>query len=288
MHKAKPNKEVIHRIGEILRVTRKHIGLNQTAVAPQLGLDQSALSRVESGKQMLTASQWIAFCHLAGISPESADLGYIELNRPESAVRLPLRYGFEKHSKVRSLIPMLDFAKATLGERGYAAFLESADLDEDFFINLNAAINFNFVLDLSETLIKKTSMAPRDAANIARTASLPTSHGSVHYFLDYLASDPLELISGFVKHSDKYNGNFRYEVVDSTKISVDVSVTPLAHMKAFAHENLSALADFLGHYELGYFLNLGSYGGNSPLKGSILENHFKGARRSLYRLKTVA
>ncbi len=49
-------------IGEIVRDIRKHRNLNQTEVCKAIGLDQSALSRVESGKQQLTAAQWVLFC----------------------------------------------------------------------------------------------------------------------------------------------------------------------------------------------------------------------------------
>ena len=160
----------IQRIGQLLQATRKHLGLDQTAVAPQLGLDQSALSRVESGKQMLTATQWFTFCNLAGISPDALTFGLIELDRPESAIRLPTRYAFEKRSKVRSLLPMWT-SRATLGERGFNSFLEDRKIDPEFFINLNAEINFNFTLDLAEALVKKTGMNSKDAESITRTAA---------------------------------------------------------------------------------------------------------------------
>lgn len=59
--------------------------MNQTALAPQLGLDQSALSRVESGKQQLTTTQWVLLCELTG--------------REERLAALTRRYG--------TMVPML-------------------------------------------------------------------------------------------------------------------------------------------------------------------------------------
>jgi hypothetical protein len=288
MKKALPNHDTILRLGDVLRSARKHLGWNQTEAAPRLGLNQSTLSRVEVGKQMLTAVQWFTFCKQAGITPESAALGYFEMSRPESAMRLPSRYTFEKHSKVRSLIPMLRYAEATLGETGFNNFLKTAQVDPDFFLNLNASINFNFTLDLIGALILKASLTEKDADSVTRTAAEPSSHGSLHHLFDSLASNPLELISGFVQQSQKYGDNFRYEIVGTGRSKIDVSVTPLPHMKSFAYEEFAALGKFLVHYEKGFFQNLGAYGGHRPLKGSILESHYDGAPRSVYRLKISA
>lgn len=290
MKKAEPDRMLIQKIGQILQATRKHLGLNQTAVAPQLGLDQSALSRVESGKQMLTATQWFTFCGLAGISPDSLTFGLIELDRPESAIRLPARYAFEKHSKVRSLLPMLDFARATLGERGFNSFLEDRKIDPEFFINLNAAINFNFTLDLAEALIKKTGMSSKDAENVTRTAAQASAHGSLHHYYDCIYSNPINLISGYVDHASRYATNFQYQVVDAGKNHIDVAVTPLPHMKEFNYRDNAVLGDFLAHYDRGFFQNLSTYGGQKPLKVMLVENLYKdkGLDRCLYRMKSGA
>jgi transcriptional regulator with XRE-family HTH domain len=53
-------------IGLIVRQARKDSKLNQTQICKALGLDQSAFSRVENGKQMLSAAQWVLFCQAVG------------------------------------------------------------------------------------------------------------------------------------------------------------------------------------------------------------------------------
>jgi transcriptional regulator with XRE-family HTH domain len=285
--KAEPDRILVLRIGKLLQATRKHLGLNQTAVAPQLGLDQSALSRVESGKQMLTATQWFTFCSLAGISPDALTFGVIELDRPESAIRLPARYAFEKRSKVRSLLPMLEYARNSLGERGFNAFLEDHKLDTDFFVNLNAEINFNFTLDLAEALVKKTGMSPKDAELITRTAGEASAHGALHHYYDYIFSNQINLISGYVENASRYGSNFKYEVVEIGKSQIDVAVTPLAHMREFNYRENQALGDFFAHYDKGFFQNFSAYGGQKPLKVTVLENLYKGSTRCLYRMKAA-
>lgn len=55
-------KRLNHVIGAEVRRLRKESGLGQVEFAVELGLDQSALSRIESGKQVLTAPQWVLLC----------------------------------------------------------------------------------------------------------------------------------------------------------------------------------------------------------------------------------
>lgn len=51
-------------IGGIVRKERDQARLSQMDLCATLGIDQSALSRIESGKQQLTASQWVLFCEV--------------------------------------------------------------------------------------------------------------------------------------------------------------------------------------------------------------------------------
>lgn len=54
-------------IGGIVRDIRKERKIQQTVLCKALGLDQSALSRVENGRQVLTAAQWVLFCRTMGV-----------------------------------------------------------------------------------------------------------------------------------------------------------------------------------------------------------------------------
>lgn len=55
----------------LLRDVRKSHRYSQTELATYMKLDQSALSRIESGKQELSIEVWIRFCLMFGIDPES-------------------------------------------------------------------------------------------------------------------------------------------------------------------------------------------------------------------------
>lgn len=69
MHKSEMDPEITILIGRVIERDRRRRGYNQTALAPMIGLDQSALSRVESGKQQLTATQWFELCRIFDYDP---------------------------------------------------------------------------------------------------------------------------------------------------------------------------------------------------------------------------
>lgn len=58
-------------IGMVVKRARKLSKVNQSDLAGHLGLEQSALSRVETGRQQLTAAQW-AILHKRKILPPNA------------------------------------------------------------------------------------------------------------------------------------------------------------------------------------------------------------------------
>ncbi|MGK5084687.1 helix-turn-helix transcriptional regulator [Bdellovibrionota bacterium FG-1] len=275
-------------IGLLIEATRKHLGLNQTALAPQLGLDQSALSRVESGKQNLSAAQWFVFVGITGVSADAPKYGYIELAQPESAIPLPARYSFEKHTRVRSLLPLLHYARTHLGDRDFHSFLSERKLFFEYFINLNASINFNFTLDLAEVLLKKTGMKTTDIKNITQNVGQPNMHGSLHHYYDAIFSDQHQLINAFVGCAPGYASNFKLEVLDQSETHLDLAVTPLPHMAQFQYRDHPVLNDFLAFYDKGYYENFSTYGQQKPMKVSLLENHYKGDGRCLYRMKSAA
>lgn len=57
-------KHLNHDIGVLVWIIRKRLGMRQTEMAKLLGLDQSALSRVENGRQELSAWQWLELTKL--------------------------------------------------------------------------------------------------------------------------------------------------------------------------------------------------------------------------------
>lgn len=59
-------------IGAHLKQVRKAHGLSQVAACEFIGVTQSALSRIEAGKQQLLASQWLTFIFNIGAKNDLA------------------------------------------------------------------------------------------------------------------------------------------------------------------------------------------------------------------------
>lgn len=62
MNKPSNTEAINAAVGRLVKTARTNARINQTVLAPKLGLDQSALSRVENGHQSLTAAQWVQLC----------------------------------------------------------------------------------------------------------------------------------------------------------------------------------------------------------------------------------
>lgn len=288
MKKASPDLQMIHRIGEMVRAARRHRGMNQVLVAPKLGLDQSALSRVESGKQMLTASQWFAFCELVGISLESPALGYFEFKQTESAVALPKRYAFEKRTRVRALLPMLEYAKNTLGESAVDSFLRRVKINPDFFVNLNAAINFNFTLDLVGEILAKGRPGAKEAAMASRTVLEKHTHGSLHFYYDFVANDQLSVVHAYLRSARSYHSNLEYRVLSSNSRNIELAVTQCDHIRQFNVASDPKIAEFLCNYEKGLIENFSSYGGRRPATVTGRENPFREAGPCVFKVRLTS
>jgi hypothetical protein len=175
-----------------------------------------------------------------------------------------------------------------LGGRGFTSFLQDRKLDGDYFSNLNASINFNFTIDLAEVLIKKTGLHNRDAEIVTRNAGEGLSHGSLKRYYDFVYGRQFQLVTAFIENASRYGSYFDYEILDASPSKMEIAVKPKPQLKGFEYREHPVLGDFLAYYDKGYLQNFSSYGGQSPLKATLIDNHYQGAARSVYRLSAAA
>ena len=280
--------QIMNRIGHTVELVRKHLGLNQRDIAPRVGLDQSAFSRVESGKQVLTHPQWLAFCELTGVSPDATASGWFELKSLESApsaMKLPDRYAFEKHIRVRALLPLIDYAKSALGQRGWDTFLEGVRMNPDYFACLNASINFNFAVDVVEELRVKRGLKAEDAFDFTRTVIEPHAHGSLRHLYDHFSGDPAALLYAVVRKFASYRDDFIPEIIDAGSKTVEISLVPSDSFSRFQADMNEGLGAWLGNLEMGYFANFCAYGGRHPIQAKLEKNHFAGDAKTIIQLR---
>lgn len=63
-------REVVDNIGEIVRAARKGRGLSQEALAYDVGLEQTEISKIERGKEKPNAKRTIKLAEVLGLDPD--------------------------------------------------------------------------------------------------------------------------------------------------------------------------------------------------------------------------
>lgn len=80
---------------ETLRGARDHSGMTQAEVAKALGWAQSSLSHTENGSRRIDVVEFIDYCHVVGIQPQSLFstvlAGISALARDAKRVERPMR-----------------------------------------------------------------------------------------------------------------------------------------------------------------------------------------------------
>ena len=284
------------KISRIIRAARKQLGLNQETIAKQLSISQSALSKLEHGTLIPSAPQWFEFCRTMGIAPESFIGGYIERNRAatlqhgdrEGTFKLPKKYCANRGSKVRAVLPFLNYLKNVLGEKKQRELIKSFKVDPDFFVDLDNQISLQFSLDIGRYLIKEKLLKASDIGKLTKPIGTPELHGALH--ANYAGKqDPILLLTALLLNSRLYECNFKYSIEDQNKNLFEFSVEPEKHMSSISYKD-DELGDFLCRYKRSYFERFAYYGQAEAKKNFELEEvecHFHGAPKCVFRLKSL-
>lgn len=282
------------KIARIMRAARKELGLNQESVSSQLGISQSALSKLEHGTLIPSAPQWFSFCRLTGISTQSFITGYIERNHPAvvsdasrvGTFKLPRRYALYRGSKVRAVLPFLNYLRACIGEKKLFEFLKARKVDPDYLIDLDNMISLQFTLDIVKYLIEEKFLRPTDVAKLTKPVAQPDYHGSL--YSRYIASQgPAAMITSLVLNARHYECNFSYRIEDQKKNYLVFSVEPEKHLADIEYRTDPVLGDFLCRYKRSYFerfVQTAEFEGEKAPEVRELECHYHGAERCIYRL----
>lgn len=286
------------KISRIMRAARKELGLTQEMVSSRLGISQSALSKLEHGSLVPSAPQWFEFCEMTHISTDSLISGYIEKIRPadliesarEGSFKLPRKYARHRGSKVRALLPFLDFLQNSLGEEKLKEFLVSSRMDPDFFINLDNQISLEFCLDVARSLIQKKYLKAENISNLTRPVNTPSMHGFLRgkYGQEGNKKARLQLL---LSNSKSYECNFHYTVQDLKPDHVVFSIRPEEHLEESSYRHDPDLGDFLCRYKKSYFERFTTYGeGNDVVTPQIdeVECHYHGAPKCVYRIELAS
>lgn len=258
-------------LGRLMRATRKHLGLSQSTVAKQLGMDQSALSRIETGQQNLSALEWYEFCNFSKISFNCLNFGYVE-GLPQSDIRVPKKYSSDQRTKVRGILPILDFFDRTQGTGSLNLFFKEKGIDPDLILNLDATVSTTLIVEM----ISKIHPSDSDYYEMTRSASSPKMHGDIHIIYDQVKSNFLELFKVWILNSEKYTTDAQFEITDQNRCFMDISV------KACRHSILGSNQAKI--YLQNYFQNFSQYNNRNATVLSVRRIHEKPKFETIFRV----
>jgi len=170
-------------ISQIWKIGRLLIGKTQVELSKAMGISQSNISKFESMALEPSASDWYAFCQLAGLSAhKTLELGYIDgcskfklkLYR-SSAFKLPLKYRRDFSIKVRETIPFKECVINDLGEAGWEEFLNEIHVLPELFFVYDYQLSLRFIFDLADWYQKKTNESIYE--KVGKYSAILSNHG---------------------------------------------------------------------------------------------------------------
>jgi hypothetical protein len=200
--------------------------------------------------------------------------------------KIPKAYRPYRGSKMRAMLPFLQYFNTVAGEEKVDEYFRSIKMDKDAFLDLDGQINLKFCLDLSRTMIQTGLLKPTDFGKMTSTVSRSETHGRLHRMYDG-QKDPLMLIQVLLQNSRQYECNFNYQIEERNDKRLAFSVKPEEHLAEFQYRNDPVLGDFLCQFKKHYFESFTHYGN---IQGATLHErqcHYKGADSCVYELKAA-
>jgi len=285
----------------ILRATRKKLALTQYSVAAILGISQSCYSRMENGKLIPSASDWLEFCVYTKIPSDSLLTGNIESLSPASLTssknygdfKIPKKYSQLRGSKVRAVLPFYYFLIETFGQTKVNQYFKHIKMDQDYLVDFDHQINLELSLDITRYLIEKKHLRQNNLSKLLKPVSSPSTHGNLHKFYENI-SGSLNKINILIHKASYYETNFNYVIKDQGVNFIDLSIEPKEHLQEINYRKDEVLGNFLCEYKKNYFQQFIHYQ-NTASKSTakqVLEItekncHYKGAEQCLYRINAA-
>jgi transcriptional regulator with XRE-family HTH domain len=277
-------------IGSAIRRIRKTAGVSQVEFSNILGLEQSAISRIEKNQQMLTATQFKTCAQFFGILMDDIVSGVINYwqiaEKFNRAPPFPARYLKLPYSKVREILPLVFFLNGTKGPAYTKTLLSRFEVDSILLLNPDQKIGTHLNLDLARELISRSILTPQSFGRLIEATRVSYVHGFLSGVYDVQAS-PLDLVRCWVMNSSHYESNFSYKILDLSKKEMEISVEPQDHMHGTEYRD-DILGDFLCKYHRNYFKYFPKYRDFGPLKLTEETCHFKDkSNKCVYKISAA-
>jgi len=246
-------------LGRLMKAARKFKKFNQADVAKAIGCSQSALSKMEHNLLVPSAPQWFLFSRFTGIPPESLEKGIIDrkvkvkFNSTEVSLgfKIPKKYRQYRSMKVRELHPFITFLEKK-GKNKKEAFFQHMGLEEEFFLDFDNLVNFQFLLDVIQFFIQENLSSESTILEISQ------EQGPIYWnrYLNFWKEchTTFDLLTAYSSVQPYFQMDFQLKVEEHGELTV--GYFPEYHLKYLEESVNSDQLDFLNRYRARTLENL--------------------------------
>ncbi len=284
------DEKMLQNLGETVKRLRKCAHISQEQIAETLSLHQTAVCRVELGLQSLQPWHLQKLAELYDIRVTSLLSGQINywqvaqrFNQPPP---FPPRYLELAFSKVRELLPLLQFMAAQKGQAYTRRLLEELSLDLVYLRGPDQPMGVNCTLDLLRRSVKTGTLTDRTLKNLVDETRSESVQGFLHS-LYQTQSSAMSLVKSLILNAHHYESNFVYTMDDDKgQDGIVLTVKPAEHMKFLPYKD-ETLGDILCRYKREYLTQFPLYIGAKPMRLEETECHFHGAAQCVYKIRAA-
>jgi len=264
-------------LGGIISSIRKTKKLSQKEMSKVLDVTQSTLSKVEKNKLGLDAYSWVKLCEEYNVDPNCIVSGYLDFYSAESFTNqlssdvkvgkflIPDEYAYLKGTFIRDIFPFLEFFKIQIGKNKLNDFIQSKNVDPDYFRILSHSINIQFLYDLINVILSEYTGNQNELTElITHNISNKVMHGQ-DFKLYKSGLAPKVFFNKMFKNIRKYDLNFDYHLNHDSNESINIEISKGDHLYYFDKERNKDADEFLFNYRIQYIKQFSQIGDLGPL-----------------------
>jgi transcriptional regulator with XRE-family HTH domain len=269
-----------------LLLVRKVAKVSQIELGEILELHQSAISRIETGDQLLTPRQLIRIANYFDLNFDDLMHGSIDYwrlaERFKTKPPFHQRFMHHPHAKLRELLPLMKLIKEEQGLEAFEEVLENFELRECFLRNPDMNVGSQFVFDFYAEALKRKWMSVGRSHHLAELSFSKEIQGFLSNIY-FVAEDANALLRARVMNAKHYESNFEYVIEKQSSERTEISISPAKHMSQIEYKH-SQVGDVICSGRKEHFKLLPLQIGKPELQVEEVECHFHGGSKCLYHI----
>jgi len=221
-------------LGNTLKKIRKTCKVNQEKQGNLIAVDQTAISRIESGTQMLTAIQLKQIADFYGLEIGeifSNHINYWNLSKRFGQLpSLDNRYMGNQDAHAREVLPLLRFSNFTKGSKYTNRLLLELGLEGLDLISPDEQISSFCVIDIIKELSADKILNKRKIKEWTKQYNTFDCLGSLFYSFES-ASNPMSICSLLASNSNLMDGIFLHEIVQQSHDNLIIALNKRYELK---------------------------------------------------------